>query len=149
MKNGFTLIETIVVIAILGAVSVLIGTNFFGLIGSADEYEKENLYKYLNEAACVYVNSNSFKENKGNTVIIDGTSETYPDCSSNCDLKSKFLVYDGYIDENAGLLRTYSEDEIKSYTIKVNVDTNKERTCCVDYSTLSGVTTDAKGKGAC
>ena len=48
MKKGFTLVEMIVVIGILATVSVLIGTNFFVLIGSANEYEYENLYKYLN-----------------------------------------------------------------------------------------------------
>lgn len=136
MKNGFTLIETIVVIAILGAVSVLIGTNFFGLIGSADEYEKENLYKYLNEAACIYANSNN-NPNKATCT------------KSGCQITSLSLYDAGYIDENAGLLKSYTDDEIKSYTIQVKVDTNKERTCCVDYSTLSGVTTNATGKGAC
>lgn len=120
MKKGFTLIEIILVIAIIGAASVLIGSNFFGLIGSADEYEKENLYKYLNEAACVYVDSkdSGLKDNS---------------CYGSdygCDISSEDLYGAGYIDENAGLLKNYSQDEIKSYTIKVTWD-DSEKNCCV------------------
>ena len=116
MKNGFTLIETIVVIAILGAVSVLIGTNFFGLIGSADEYENENLYKLLNEAACVYANSKDKKTA----------------CSSGCTIGYTELSSAGYVDENMGLLKSYSYDVLKGYEVLVKVNsTTKERTCCI------------------
>ena len=121
MKKGFTLIETIVVIAILGAVSVLIGTNFFGLIGSADEYEKENLYKYLNEAACVFVDS------KESTIVKNDTCRS---SVNGCEVTSSDLYAKGFIDENAGLLRTYSDAEIKSYTIKITW-INKEKKCCI------------------
>ncbi len=126
MKKGFTLIEMLVVVAILATASVLIGTNFFGLIGNADEYEKENLYKYLNEAACVYVDSNDYKDKAGKT--IDGT--VYPDCNDECYLKSAWLYFDGYIDENAGLLKSYTEEEIKNYEIKVTWNEG-EKKCCV------------------
>ena len=126
MKKGFTLVEMILVIGILATVSVLIGTNFFGLIGSADEYEKKNLYKYLNEAACVYVDSKDYKNKEGKTIA----GIEYPNCNSECDLSSGWLYSDGYIDENAGLLKSYTVDEIKSYTIKVT-RINYEKKCCV------------------
>lgn len=136
MKKGFTLIETIVVIAILGAVSVLIGTNFFGLIGSADEYEKENLYKYLNEAACVYVDSKDFKENR---------DDAYNDCQDGCDdLKSEWLVQDGYIDDQAYLLNEEVTNNIDKYIIKVT-RINAEKKCCV--KSYNG--TSVSGEGAC
>lgn len=134
MKSGFTLVEVIVVIAIIGAVSVLIGSNFFGLIGSADEYEKENLYKYLNEAACVYVDS---KESGLKEDSCYGSDD-------GCTISSENLYDDGYIDENAGLLKSYSEEEIKSYTIKVSWN-NNEKKCCVDTFGENDVT----GEGAC
>ena len=121
MKKGFTLIEVIVVIAIVGAVSVLIGTNFFGLIGSADEYEKENLYKYLNEAACVYIDS----RNRASKYDACYTSK------SDCRVKAEDLYSSGFIDENAGLLREYSKSDIEKYTIKVYWESN-EKKCCVE-----------------
>lgn len=120
MKKGFTLIEVIVVIAIVGALSVLIGTNFFGLIGSADEYEKKNLYNYLNEAACVYIDSRD-------------RASKYDACynsKSNCSVKAEDLYDKGFIDENAGLLKSYTVADIKAYTIKVTWIDN-EKKCCV------------------
>lgn len=120
MNKGFTLVEVIVVIAIIGAVSVLIGTNFLGLIGSADKYENKNLYKYLNEAACVYVDRNDslLKEN---------------DCygtSTGCEISFEELYDAGYVDENIGLLREYSFDELKNYKIKAYWE-DSEKKCCV------------------
>lgn len=120
MKKGFTLVEVILVIAILGFASVLIGSNFFGLIGSADEYEKENLYKYLNEAACVYVDSKD-------SGLKEASCRTD---AGGCTVNSSDLYDAGFIDENAGLLKSYTVDEIKSYTIKVNW-INNEKKCCI------------------
>lgn len=121
MKKGFTLIEIILVIAIVGAASVLIGSNFFGLIGSADEYENKNLYKYLNEAACVYIDS------KDSNLKSDSCYGTL----SGCEVSSEYLYNAGYIDENVGLLKKYDVNDIKSYTIKVTWK-NNEKKCCVD-----------------
>lgn len=122
MKNGFTLVEVIVVIAIIGVVSVLIGTNFFGLIGSADDYENENLYKYLNEATCVYIDSeeSNFK------------SDACYGSETGCLVSSALLYEKGYVDENTGLLREYTKSEIEDYTVKVYWKSNEKRCCVVD-----------------
>ena len=141
MKKGFTLVEMIVVIAILATVSVLIGTNFFGLIGSANEYEYENLYKYLNEAACVYVDSKDFKKSH---------STDYEDCKDGCDnLKSEWLVSDGYIDDQAYLLNKEVTNNIDTYTIRVTRDDGEKKCCVLNYKNESEVIVAASGEGAC
>lgn len=145
MKKGFTLVEMIVVIAILATVSVLIGTNFFGLIGSANEYEYENLYKYLNEAACVYVDSKDYAKKAGKK--IDGVD--YPNCTGNCDLSSSWILQDGYIDDQAYLLNKEVTNNIDNYTIRVTRDDGEKKCCVLNYINESGVIVAASGEGAC
>lgn len=136
MKNGFTLVELIVVIAIIGVVSVLIGSNFLGLIGDADKYEKVNLYKYLNEAACGYIDSKD-------------RDAKYDDCYSGksiCNIEVIDLYNAGFIDENIGLLNNYKIEDLDEIIIKASW-VNQEKKCCVykedDGNVVNGV------EGAC
>ena len=58
-KNGFTLIEIIVVIALLAAISVTVGVSMTGLFGK-EEDKKYNAYKTeIDNAACLYVEINN------------------------------------------------------------------------------------------
>lgn len=134
MSKGFTLVELLVVIAIVGGISVLVGVNFMKLIGNTDQYEKENLYKYLNEAACVYVDS------KDSNL----TADSYYKTEDGVNVGSDDLYQKGYIDENSGLLKKYSIDDIKKYEIQVKWNSG-EKKCCV--SKFNGAI--VSGKGAC
>ncbi len=58
-KSGFTLIEIIVVIALLAAISVTVGVSMTGLFGK-EEDKKYNAYKTeIENAACLYVEINN------------------------------------------------------------------------------------------
>ena len=67
-KNGFTLIEILVVIVLLAAVSVAVGVNMSGM----NERQKAKQIKEYNEtlekAACVYAETNNILTNSEVTV---------------------------------------------------------------------------------
>ena len=53
-KNGFTLIEILVVIVLLAAISVTIGVNMSGMTERQDEKQEKEYKKTLERSACVY-----------------------------------------------------------------------------------------------
>ena len=105
MKNnkGFTLVELIVVIAIIAIASGLIATRFLGLIDDTKQFDRESVAKGIAEAAYVYIDD---KANK----------DTDPDDCKNAEV----LVNTGVISENQGLLKECKlEDCIKNFYFKV------------------------------
>lgn len=110
-SKGFTLVELLAVIAILGLAAVFISTNFFHLIGNAKDYEYENIFKYLNEAAYA--------------------------CSES-DITTDELLDDGCIDQKSGLLKDFNfsgsdNNQVKA-TIKVTMDNGEKKTCVSVFS---------------
>ena len=65
MKKGFTLIELIITIALLGLIGTIIATNMTGILDSEQEKEYKKFQKTLTEAACVYVDSNAYLKING------------------------------------------------------------------------------------
>ncbi len=53
-KKGFTLIEILVVIVLLAAVSVTVGVNMYGMQERQTKKEIKNYKETLEKAACVY-----------------------------------------------------------------------------------------------
>lgn len=125
-SKGFTLVELLAVIAILGLAAVFISTNFFHLIGNAKDYEYENIFKYLNEAAYA--------------------------CSER-DITTDELLDDGCIDQKSGLLKDFNfsgsdNNQVKA-TIKVTMD-NGEKKTCVSVFSVDGEDINVKNiKGGC
>ena len=58
-KNGFTLIEILVVIVLLAAVSVTIGVNMSGMSERQKEKQIKAYKETLEKAACVYAETNN------------------------------------------------------------------------------------------
>lgn len=58
-KNGFTLIEILVVIVLLAAVSVTVGVNMSGMAERQKEKEIKEYKETLENAACVYAEINN------------------------------------------------------------------------------------------
>lgn len=113
-KNGFTLIEILVVIVLLAAVSVAVGVNMSGM----NERQKEKKIKEYNEtlekAACVYAETNNILTNSEVTV--------------------KKLIDSGLVNKNLKNPETndtVSSDENKIISITWN---NNEKKCSLKTS---------------
>ena len=128
-NKGFTLVEIIVVIAIISIASALIGTQFFSILGKggkADKFEDETLAKSLAEAAYVLYDS------KDNTTRANGTK-------SEC-ITANWLLYKGYITNDQGLLTKYTEAQIKRFAVYVRY-VNHEKVTTVYKSKTDDICT--------
>lgn len=104
MKNkGFTLVEVIITIALLGFVGIIISMNLMKLIDDQKEDKKEEVKVLLEEAACTY-------------------AILYDDINS---VTGETLVNNGYIDE---VINGY---KIEKYEVNISYD-NGERKCQLD-----------------
>lgn len=100
MKNrGFTLIEILVTIALLAAITVTVGVSMSGMLSRQDDKDMENYALEIAKAACVY-------------------AETH-DITTNSTIKIKDLISAGLLKKtltnpNTGKSITeYGEDEAK------------------------------------
>ncbi len=53
-KDGFTLIELIVVIALLGIISVVVGLNITNMMNGQNKKQQDDYQKKLEDAACAW-----------------------------------------------------------------------------------------------
>ncbi|MBQ9833808.1 MAG: prepilin-type N-terminal cleavage/methylation domain-containing protein [Bacilli bacterium] len=117
-NKGFTLIELIAVIAIVAAVSVLLGTNFLKLTGNVDAYEDKVIAKGIAEAAYIYYGSPSDTDGQDPVSAYD-------------------LIKAGFISSDQGLLKDYGLSDLIRFCAEVKIE-NYEKKVIVKKSTGSG-----------
>ena len=83
-KNGFTLVELILCIAIIAALGIIIGLNSNKLVNSSKINSYEQLYNEIFDAALVYSRLSDIEE----------------DCSNSCNIRLNKLVEKGLLDKN-------------------------------------------------
>ena len=115
-KKGFTLVELIVVIAIVATASVLLATNFTKLTGKQDDFEDKVVAKNIAEAAYVY-----YKNEAGDSCITGA-----------------MLINNGYIAPKAGLLKDYTEADLKKFCAKYNSSDNSMEVYKMDSCNCTG-----------
>ena len=109
IKKGFTLIETLVVIALLAGLSVTIGLSFSNMMDKQRENEKIDYEKTIEDAACMYAEKNNINGEYG--------------------VKVKTLIEEGLLNKN--LINPETKEAIINYQencIAIKHDKN-ERTC--------------------
>ena len=74
-NKGFTMIELLIIIGLLGIVSIMMAINMSGILGSEKEDEYENFKQAIESAACTYIDKqanvdlrNQFKNSGGGNV---------------------------------------------------------------------------------
>lgn len=108
-KNGFTLIEILVVIALLAAVSVTVGVSMSGMTKRENEKKIKEYQTTIEEAACVYA---EVKNITSNSTVSIGT-----------------LIDSGYLRKNLtnpSTKKNIEEERTKSVNIKW---INNEKKC--------------------
>jgi len=99
-KNGFTLVEMIVCIAIIAFLGIAIGLNSDKLFKGANVSSYEDQFRELMEAASIYAE----------------LSDTGLNCSTSCNISLAALVNKGLVDKNI-----YEQDNpIYKNSIKFN-----------------------------
>ncbi len=84
-NNGFTLVELLVTIALIATLSVVVGLSVNNLLASQDHKDYDAFKKDVEDAACVFVQSDS------------RTSETCPAGGSSCHIMFSDLIKYGLI----------------------------------------------------
>lgn len=113
-KNGFTLIEVLLVIVLVAAISVTVGVNMAGMQERQTEKEIKNYNETLEKAGCVYA---EMKNIKSNTEVTVGT-----------------LINEGLISKNLKKPNTKDSVEVDKSKIVEIKWTNNEKKCSLKTS---------------
>lgn len=101
-RKGFTLIELIVTIALLGFVGVVLTTNIAQVINRQKINEEEQALELLEEAGCAY---------------------TISTCESGCTIEGITLIENGLIDEEINGI------SMEDYEVSVTYTSDGEKIC--------------------
>ena len=110
-KDGFTLIELIAVIAIMAALSVVVGLNINKMMKNQNESDIKNYKETVQNAACVYAENNGIFSNPNNPPITP-----------------RFLVDNGLLSKNLKNPET-NKTAFEDYTIIKVTFKDNQRIC--------------------
>lgn len=99
MKNrGFTLVELLAVIVILGILLTLATTNVFGVLNNSKKGISDYTRTQIEDAANLYATDNdctatcTFEGKTGKTNIITALGTYFPDMETKCDIPDDAVV---------------------------------------------------------
>ena len=125
MKKGFTLIEVIAVIFILGILSSIAGVTYTTISNNHKKKSCENLKMQIENAAIEYVQDGHISLPTPN--ILPCCEDNYCACveyNNSQPNKKKTLIYDGYLE--AGLKNPIDDKTLEKVTIRVEYDKVKD-----------------------
>lgn len=87
-KKGFTLIEILATVTIIGIISTIVSINIFKIIETKNIENTKDKEKIITEAACLYIELNENKHLKNQCLT-----------SSGCEISTNTLIAKGLLDE--------------------------------------------------
>jgi prepilin-type N-terminal cleavage/methylation domain-containing protein len=136
-NKGFTLVELLVVIALLALSVGFIATNFNAINGTSEQIEERSIAKGIAEAAYVLIDNEKDNKNGANPLIYTGY----------CYDAKGYLLDIGYIPEDQGLLNKCDQNCMKGYHFIVT-KTNGHKKVYVYHAAKSVCTNDTTRKNA-
>ncbi len=98
-SRGFTLVEILVVIVILGVLLTMVSTNVFGILDDSKTKLGNYTQSQIEDAAKLYVIDLDFDPTEENTVILQGKDQIinqlgpyYPQMESKCEFNSNSKI---------------------------------------------------------
>ena len=119
-KKGFTLVELIITIALLGVLGMVIVSNMSGILNKEQDKQYDLFKTTLSKAACSYIHLNAGKTLRS-TCITRGK----------CDVAVTVLLEQGLISDD-DLIDPRKHEKISSKTYVEITYQNSEFTCSVD-----------------
>lgn len=138
-KGGFTLIELIVVIAILGILAALISGNFISSLKKGRDARRKADLQQIQKALESYYEDNLTYPN---TLPASGTSLTHPDSEVN---KTYMLKIPSDPMENSGYKYEYATEDGKNYKLYSCIENNLDQATGVNQEGYSGTSCGCNG----
>lgn len=116
-KKGFTLMEMIAAVIIIGIIATTVAISFTNILNKNNEKKYKEFKRELEQAACVYIDLNEYKQVKASCFS-----------SGTCNVKVKALVESGLIDDD--MINPQTDAKVnQNLTVQVKWDANKNKTC--------------------
>mgnify|MGYP004559146275 CR=1 FL=1 len=119
-KKGFTLVELVITIALLGVLGMVIVSNMSGILNKEQDKQYDLFKSTLTKAACSYIHLNAGKTVR-NTCVTKGK----------CSVAVNVLLEQGLISDD-DLIDPRKQAKISSKTYVAITYQNNEFTCSVD-----------------
>lgn len=119
-KKGFTLVELVITIALLGVLGMVIVSNMSGILNKEQDKQYDLFKSTLTKAACSYIHLNAGKTVRSTCVA-----------KGKCSVAVTVLLEQGLISDD-DLIDPRKQDKISSKTYVEITYQNNEFTCSVD-----------------
>lgn len=109
-KLGYTLIETLSIITIIGLIAIMASTNFTKVINDYEQTSLTKKNKIITEAACIYIELDNNKDLKEKCL------------KDSCDIKTTTLIESGLLNkkdvDKERIIHIYEDNHEKKCVLK-------------------------------
>lgn len=126
-KKGFTLVELVITIGLLGLLGMVIVSNMSGLLNKQQDKQYASFKESLTKAACSYIHLNAAKDEENPNKSLKSTCISKKTCSVTVGR----LVEQGLISDE-DLIDPRNKERLSNSTPILITYQNNEFTCSID-----------------